>query len=74
MSGFFIKKEPDMINPIDRNKQKELEKQKLNKQIKEYLNKGGKISVMPTGAITDEGQMNYKFRRGKKKKPTNDKT
>jgi len=63
-----------MHKPVDKNKIKEEEKEKLNKQVQEFLNKGGKISVMPTGAITDEGQMNYKFRRGKKKKPTNDKT
>jgi len=63
-----------MINPIDRNKQKQLEKEQLNKHIQEFLDNGGKISVMPEGAITDEGQMNYKFRRGKKKKSTNDKT
>jgi len=61
-----------MINPIDRKKIKEEEKEKLNKQVKEYLHKGGEISIMPEGAITDEGQMNYKFRRGKKKKPDNE--
>lgn len=59
---------------MDKKEQKRLEKELLNKQVDKFLTNGGKISVMPTGAITDEGQMNYKFRRGKKKKPTNDKT
>jgi len=61
-----------MINPIDRKKIKEEEKEKLDKQVQEFLNKGGEVSIMPEGAITDEGQMNYKFRRGKKKKVSKD--
>jgi len=63
-----------MHKPVDKNKIKEEEKEKLNKQVQEFLNKGGKISIMPEGAITEEGQLNYKFRRGKKKNTTNDKT
>ena len=47
---------------------KKLEKAELEKQIQEYLKKGGKIEQCPEGAITDEGQMNYKFRRKKNPK------
>lgn len=49
-----------------RSEQKKLEKIALEKQIQEYLKKGGKIDYCPEGAVTDEGQMNYKFRRNKK--------
>ena len=63
-----------MQEPSDRNKVKEIEKEKLDKQVKKYVKKGGTISVYPEGAITDEGQMNYKFRRGMKKKTNNEKS
>ena len=45
-----------------------------NQLIEIKLNKGGTVSVYPEGAITDEGQMNYKFRRGMKKKTNNEKS
>jgi len=51
---------------MDKNEKKKLEKAELEKQIQEYLKKGGKVDYCPEGAITDEGQMNYKFRRNKK--------
>ena len=51
-----------------RSEQKKLEKIALELQIQEYLKKGGKIEQCPEGAITDEGQMNYKFRRKKNPK------
>ena len=53
---------------MDKNEKKKLEKAELEKQIQEYLKKGGKIEQCPEGAITDEGQMNYKFRRKKNPK------
>tara|TARA_B100001057_G_scaffold471122_1_gene533138 strand:+ start:183 stop:356 length:174 start_codon:yes stop_codon:yes gene_type:complete len=51
---------------MDKNEKKKLEKAELEKQIQKYLKKGGKVDYCPEGAITDEGQMNYKFRRNKK--------
>ena len=51
----------------DRQKQKLKEKEELEKQIQKFLKDGGKVTICPEGAITEEGQLNYKFRRGKKK-------
>ena len=57
-----------------RSEQKKLEKIELEKKVQEYLKNGGKVDYCPEGAITDEGQMNYKFRRNKKSPKTNGKT
>tara|TARA_Y100001980_G_C14215604_1_gene73623 strand:+ start:189 stop:362 length:174 start_codon:yes stop_codon:yes gene_type:complete len=51
---------------MDKQEQKRLEKELLNKQIEKFLAKGGKIQQCPEGAITEEGQLNYKFRRNSK--------
>tara|TARA_B100000927_G_C16096027_1_gene321185 strand:- start:236 stop:424 length:189 start_codon:yes stop_codon:yes gene_type:complete len=62
---------------MDKQEQKRLEKELLNKQIEKFLQKGGKIQQCPEGAITEEGQLNYKFRRNSKspsKKNENKKT
>ena len=45
------------------NYSKTKDKQMLADAVKKYLKKGGKIEQCPEGAITDEGQMNYKFRK-----------
>ena len=61
----------------DRQKQKLKEKEELEKQIQKFLKDGGKVTVCPEGAITEEGQLNYKFRRNSKspsKKNENKKT
>ena len=38
----------------------------MKQQIDQYIANGGKIQQCPEGAITEEGQLNYKFRRNSK--------
>lgn len=54
-----------MANQLSVERLEEIEK--IRKVVEEFKNKGGKIKVYETGEITDQGKINYKFRRPRPK-------
>lgn len=44
------------------------EKNEMEKAMKEFLNKGGKVKRIPEGEFTEARDMKYKFRRPAQKK------
>lgn len=54
-----------MANQLSVERLEEIEK--IRKVVEEFKNKGGKIKVYETGETTDQGKINYKFRRPRPK-------
>lgn len=54
-----------MANQLSVERLDEIEK--IRKVVEEFKNKGGKIKVYETGETTDQGKINYKFRRPRPK-------
>ena len=41
--------------------------ERVRKEVEDFKKKGGKITICETGETTDQGKINYKFRRPRPK-------
>lgn len=54
-----------MANQLSTERMEEIER--VRKEVEDFKKKGGKITICETGETTDQGKINYKFRRPRPK-------